>query len=261
MRPNLKNFRSAVMLASVLVLPLTLVACEKSGGDEAEIAGLDEKLIGKGSDPAMNTALNGRILVDPDMTEGSNVNVVKTADKPLSGALPPDNGYAGSTASSEELDSAKILRAPKPKIVATEDCQNCGENRPVTLGAKAAEQGVTSGKGTCDAKIQYGARWANRMPTEFPVYPRGRVKEAAGVDGGICDIRVVSFTTSAGMQNIVDYYYTRARRSGFTAAYEVRAGEHTLGGTRDKDGGAYVITFNRHSGGGTAVDIVANNGR
>ena len=71
------------------------------------------------------------------------------------------------------------------------------------------------------------------MPTEFPVYPKGRVSEAGGVEGGICDIRVVSFSTSASMQAVADYYYTRARRSGFTADYETRDGENVLGGTRD----------------------------
>lgn len=247
------------MLALCAVLVLS--ACGKTAGDEAAVAALDEKLTGKGSDPAMNAALDDRILVDPDMTDSANVNVVKTADKPLSGALPPDNGYEGAIASGEELDAVKMLRAPKPTVVAAQDCQNCGENRGVTLGALAAEAGVTRGKGTCDAKLQYGAAWASRMPFEFPVYPKSRVKEAGGVEGGICDIRVASFTTSAARQDVVDYYYTRAKRSGFTADYELRAGEHILGGTRDNDGGAYAITFTALSGGGTAVEIVANNGR
>ena len=153
------------------------------------------------------------------------------------------------------------MRAPKATTVAAEDCATCGEKRAVTLGGLAADQGVTRGKGTCDAKLQYGAGWANRMPTEFPVYPRGRVKEAGGVDGGICDIRVATFTSSAAMQDVIDYYYTRARRSGFSAEHQLRAGEHVLGGTRDNDGGAFFITFNPASGGGTSVDIVANNGR
>jgi hypothetical protein len=38
-------------------------------------------------------------------------------------------------------------------------------------------------------------------------------------------------------------------------------GEHVLGGTRAKDDGAYFITFAPAPGGGTAVDIVTNNGR
>lgn len=247
-----------LLLSVTLALPL--VACGESTSDEAAVAALDNKLAGKGSDPAMNAALNDRILVDPELTDSANVNTVKDSDKPLSGAVPSDSGFDGD-ASIEALDSAKLMRAPTPEIVAVEDCRGCGEQRAVTLGALAADQGVTRGKGTCDAKLQYGAGWATRMPPEFPVYPKGRVKEAAGVDGGICDIRVATFTTSASMQNVVDYYYTRARKSGFSAEYQVRAGEHALGGTRDNDGGAYFITFNKAAGGGTSVDIVANNGR
>jgi hypothetical protein len=247
-----------LLLGVALALPLA--ACGKDDSNDAAVAELDSKLVGKGSDPEMNAALNDRILVDPDLTDSANVNTVKEANRPLSGAVPPDSGYDGD-ASIEALDSAKLMRAPKATVVAAEDCTNCGEKRATTLGSLAADQGVTRGKGTCDAKLQYGAGWASRMPPEFPVYPRGRVKEAGGVDGGICDIRVATFTTSAAMQNVIDYYYTRARKSGYSAEHQLRAGEHVLGGVRDNDGGAYFITFNATPGGGTAVDIVANNGR
>lgn len=243
-----------------LALALPLAACGNQGADEAAVADLDNKLVGKGSDPVVNAALNDRILVDPDLTDNANKNSLKAATKPLAGAAPADSGYDGD-ASIEALDGAKLMRAPKATVVAAENCTNCGERRAATLGGLAADQGVTRGKGTCDAKLQYGAGWANRMPAEFPVYPRGNVKEAGGVDGGICDIRVVTFTTSAAMQNVIDYYYTRARKSGFNAEHQILAGEHVLGGTRDNDGGAYFITFNAKAGGGTSVDIVANNGR
>ena len=252
--------RLTVPLILGLALALPLAACGGAASDEAAVADLDNKLVGKGSDPEINAALNDRILVDPDLTDSANVNTVKVADKPLSGAVPADSGYDGD-ASIEALDSAKLMRAPKPVVVGVEDCKGCGKQRAVTLGALAADQGVTRGKGTCDAKLQYGAGWAMRMPPEFPVYPRGRVKEAGGVDGGICDIRVATFTTSAAMQDVIDYYYTRARKSGYSAEHQLRAGEHVLGGTRDNDSGAYFITFNRAPGGGTSVDIVANNGR
>ncbi len=180
-----------LLLGMALALPLA--GCGGDSGNEAAVAELDNNLVGKGSDPEANGALNDRILVDPELTDSANVNSVKGSDKPLSGAAPAGRGYDGD-ASIEALDSAKLMRAPKATVVTAEDCTNCGERRAATLGGLAADQGVTRGKGTCDAKLQYGAAWANRMPPEFPVYPRGRVKEAGGVDGGICDIRVASFT-------------------------------------------------------------------
>ena len=250
--------------AALLAMPLALSACGSEKSNEDAVAKLDEKLVGKSSDPAMNTALDDRILVDPNLTDSANLTTVSEAAQPLNGVRPADTGYQGSVASAKDLAGTKIIHAPKPKIVAAEDCKACGKQRAVTLGGLAKDQdiqrGGRGGKGTCDAKLQYGARWATRMPTEFPVYPKGRVKEAGGVDGGICDIRVVSFVTSSKMRDVVDYYYSRAKHSGYSAEYLIRAGEHTLGGVRKNDGGAYVVTFNKTAA-GTAVDIVANNGR
>ena len=252
--------KSILITATALSLPFGLAACGEAADNSEAVAQLDKKLAGEGSDPAMNSALNDRILVDPELTDGANVTTVKPSDELLNGQTPADTGYDGAIASGEELDSAKMMRAPAPTVVAAEDCKSCGENRAVTLGGLANDE-MHSSKGTCDAKLQYGAGWATRMPHEFPVYPKGRVKEAGGVEGGKCDIRVASFTTSATMQNVVDYYYTRAKRSGFSAEYQLRAGEHALGGVRNTDGGAFFITFNPNPGGGTAVDIVASNGR
>jgi hypothetical protein len=256
--------RSTLALVSASVLSLALVACGSSKDKEANanVTALDEKLAGKGADPAMNAALeDNKILIDPSMADSSNTNMVKAPDQPLDGSVPPDTGYEGSTASAEDLDSSKMMRAPKPKVVDAKDCTDCGANGGRTLESLAAEQGAKRGKGTCEAKLQYGAAWAGRMPTEFPVYPKSRIQEAGGVEGGICDIRVVSFSTSASMQSVADYYYTRARRSGYAAEYEIRNGEHVMGGTRDNDSGAFVVTMNPLPGGGTSVDIVANNGR
>jgi hypothetical protein len=258
---NRSNPLSTMLLfGTACLLPLALAACGGSDAAKDDVATLDDNLTGKGSDPAMTGALNEKILVDPELTESSGTNMVRASDKPLDGKTPADDAYEGSTASIEELNSAKMMRAPAPRVVNGEDCKGCASSGE-TLEERAIAQGAKRGKGTCEAKLQYGAGWANRMPPEFPIYPRGRVKEAAGVDGGICDIRAATFVTSAGRQAVVDYYYTRARRSGFSAEYEVRDGEHVLGGTRDNDGGAYVITLTSLSGGGTQVDIVANNGR
>jgi hypothetical protein len=260
MRAKNNSICKLAMVTAAIALPFALAACSKSKTDEEAVAALDEKLIGKGSDPAMNAALDDRILIDPNLADSSNLTTVSEAAAPINGALPADSGYVGSTPTTADLADTKMLRAPKPKIVAAEDCGGCGETRAVTLGGLAKDHGVQHGKGACDAKLQYGAAWATRLPKEFPVYPKGRVKEAGGVEGGQCDVRVVSFTTSAAMQDVVDYYYSRARGAGFTADYEIRAGEHMLGGIRNADGGAYVVTFNRAAGGATAVDIVANNG-
>ena len=252
------KWNAYAMPIALLALPLSLSAC---GSDEAPVTDeLDANLID--SDPEANVALDDRILVDPDLTDSSNNNAVQNVDGTQSAAIPADRGSSRDALTLAEIKDAPALVAPAPTTLSPEECDNCGQNsQGVTLGARAEEQSVQRGKGGCDAKLEYGAAWANRMPAEFPVYPRGRVLEAAGVEGGLCDIRVVSFTSNVALKKIVDYYYSLARHTGYSAEYVLREGEHTLGGVRDSDGGAYVITFNARPEGGTAVDIVANNGR
>jgi hypothetical protein len=260
---NQATLKNGLFALALGVSSLALVSCGNSDTKAKGIDALDEKLAGKGSDPAMNAALEDRILVDPELSESANSNMVKATDTPLDGAVPPDTGYEGDTsAASEALAAAKLIRAPKPKLVADADCTTCVRTSSgQTLEDMAAMQGVKRGKGTCSDKLQYGAVWSTRMPAEFPIYPKGRVKEAGGVEGGLCDIRAVSFSTSASIESVADYYYTRAKRAGYSSDYELRKGEHVMGGTRDKDGGAFVVFLNPLPGGGTDVDLVANNGR
>ncbi len=265
MRTTSTSFKTLATALALGISALALSACGSSDKKAKGIEALDEKLAGKGSDPAMNAALEDRILVDPELSEGANSNMVQATDKPLEGSVPPDTGYEGDMPSSEEMGATKIMRAPKPRVVADAggaSCTDCASSaRGRTLEDMAAMQGVKRGKGSCTDKMEYGAAWSTRMPAEFPIYPKGRVKEAGGVEGGLCDIRAISFSTSATMESVADYYYTRARRSGYSADYELHKGEHVMGGTRDKDGGAFVVFLNPLPGGGTAVDLVANNGR
>ncbi|MQH18694.1 hypothetical protein EI065_25620, partial [Escherichia coli] len=62
------------------------------------------------------------------------------------------------------------------------------------------------------------------------------------------------------LQTVVDWYYTRVTNTGFTAEHQSDGTQHTLGGTRDRDGGAYVLFLTPRRDGGTDVDLIANNG-
>ncbi len=262
-----KSFHRTLLTGAIVLLPMALAACGSKESDKKAVAQLDEKLIGKASDPEMNVAVEDRILVDPELTQNANSNAVKAAPTPLSGAVPPDAGYDGNAASRDELKAAGNLNAPQPRAM-----PNNGNERAATLGALAEQQAAAenmvrrangaagSGSGGC-GDISYGASWADRLPAPFGLFPRARLVEAGGLESANCNIRAASFTTASPMQEVVDYYYNRARSAGFTAEYKTRNGENILGGSRAKDNGAYYILFSRHSGGGTAVDIVANNGR
>ena len=241
-----KITRSLWLSAAAFALPLSLAACGSNEASDEELAKLDDNLT---SDPAMNDALEDAILVDPDLTDQANRNAIRGANGAADGSVPPGTGADGSSAAKAAL-GGKILSAPKPRQMTSDD-------EGLTLGDKAELQAARSSKPVCNEELRYDMNYANRMPPEFAVYPKANVQEAAGR----CDLRVVSFATATPIKNIIDYYYTRAKRSGYDAEYLMRGSEHVLGGTRDSDDGAYVITLNKRSGGGTVVDIVASNPR
>ena len=79
--------KSLIAASAVCILSLGLSACGKESPEGDDVAALDEKLTGKGSDPAMKSALNEKILVDPDLAGSSNSNMARAADKALVSAL------------------------------------------------------------------------------------------------------------------------------------------------------------------------------
>lgn len=159
------------------------------------------------------------------------------------------------TASEEVMKAAggKLIPAPKP-LKASE-----ASEESLTLGGLAQQQ-ANPNKRQCTGKLEDGISWAERLPADMPLYPRASVAEAAGETGG-CGVRTVNFKTQAPLQEIVDFYYTRAVRSGFSTEHIMEDKEHMLSGTRDRDDGAYMIIARAAAGGGTEVDLIANNGR
>ena len=59
---------------------------------------------------------------------------------------------------------------------------------------------------------------------------------------------------------MIDWYYTRAVRGGYSAEHQLKDGQHVLGGMRAKDDAAYVVFLSARSDGGTEIDLVANRG-
>ncbi len=102
--------------------------------------------------------------------------------------------------------------------------------------------------------------WAKRLAPNFPVYPGGRVTEAAANNSSGCSTRVVTFTTADAWQPVLDWYHTQAVRAGYTSEHQLRDGDHVLAGANAKDNGAfYLIVTPKPKG--SEVALIANNGR
>jgi hypothetical protein len=114
--------------------------------------------------------------------------------------------------------------------------------------------------GGCSSDVHYSAQWVNRLG-DLPVYPDGHVSEAAGSNRAGCALRIVSFTTTAPADRVIDWYYTQAAKAGYDGEQQSDGSERVLGGTRAKDGGAYLVFVDPTGDGGSSVDLVVNNGR
>ncbi len=249
--------RRLMLASAAIVLSLSVGACR--GSETAKLAEQDDGLAA--DDPAVKGALGDSIMVDPELTGQSNANAATAGARPVEGGVPSARG--GGTAAEAQADartrvSGQMLRAPAPADFAA----NCGSNcdqaavaRPATLGGVARQQ---AGAG-CSADIRYGADWARRLPAAFPIYPRAALVEAAGVANGTCNVRIVNFQSRAGMQAVLDFYHTQARRNGYSSEHVLRGTEHYLGGTRGEQ--AFVIMARPMAGGMVDVDLVVTGGR
>jgi hypothetical protein len=126
----------------------------------------------------------------------------------------------------------------------------------------SAPQGGGSGGASCTsgANFQYNNSWAQRLPAAFPLYPNGRLTEAAANNSNGCSTRVVSFSTADNAGRVIDWYNSRAVGAGYTSERETRGGDQILAGANARDGGAFYLIVTP-KGNGSDVALIVNNGR
>lgn len=229
-----------------LLALLLLAACAKQPASQQDLDSLDKELTQGGAgnqrDPALTAALHDQIMVDPALTQSANTNVVRPPNRPDPLSAPVDTAARPDGVGSADL---------KPTPAARGDCPECRKaDGALTLGELARRQsGQTA---ACAGAVSYSAGWATRLPTDVPLYPDARVREAAGNDA--CGLRVVSFTSGAPVGRILDWYNARVTRAGYSAEHQAAGARHVLGGTRGD--AAYVVYVTAAASGGSDVDLL-----
>jgi hypothetical protein len=209
---------------------LSLGACRDN---QSELANLDNQIIGNDADPALTSALEDQIMVDPALTQQSNRNAVRPPETPTQAQYPlPQGGQRP---------------AARPASV-----------RGTGAGARASASTEEAGSAGCGPDFDYNMQWARRLPAALAVYPGSRITDAAGSDTAECRARVVTFTTADAPQRVLDYYAARAARAGYSAEHQRRQGDHILAGTNRGDGAFYLIVTPTR--GGSDVALIANQG-
>lgn len=215
---------------------LLLSGCD--GGEETNLASLDNAIAAADADPALTSALDDEILVDPALVGQSNPNSVRPPERPLQAPYPLDLGRPQSGGAVRPAAGAN-LPAPAP-------------------GPGPGPEGPIAG--ACGSAFRYGPEWAERLPAGFPAYPGGRVTQAAGSDVGDCRVRVVTFTTVHDWRQVLEWYRGVAVRAGFNHEHQRRGGDHVLGGVNARSDGAYYLIVTPVAD-GSEVALIVNHGR
>ena len=207
---------------------LTLGACDRTS--DAELANLDNQITGNQADPALTSALEDQIMVDPSLSQQSNRNAVRPPETPTQGQYPLPQG-------GEQPRRATVQGRASSESAAAE---------------------MAEGAAGCGPDLDYNMQWAQRLPAAFSVYPGSRITDAAGSDTDECRVRVVTFTTRAKAQQVLDWYGARAERAGYSAEQQAREGDQILAGTDGGEGAFYLIVT--PVSGGSEVALIANQG-
>ena len=85
---------AAILLRSAALAGLLALAACSRGGDENNLAAMDNSLIGNGADPALTSALEDQILVDPNLVQQTHPNSARPPETPVQAQYPADNGTA-----------------------------------------------------------------------------------------------------------------------------------------------------------------------
>ena len=225
------SIRPATLVRILAVVgALSLGACRDS---QSELAKLDNQIIGNDTDPALTSALEDQIMVDPALTQQSNRNAVRPPETPTQAQYPLPQGSQPARRAAAVQGTGTGARA-----------------------SAAADSGET-GSGGCGPDLNYSMQWARRLPAAFAVYPGSRITDAAGSDTADCRARVVTFTTADAPQRVLQYYAARAGRAGYSAEHQRREGDHILAGTSGESAFYLIVT---PTGAGSDVALIASSG-
>jgi hypothetical protein len=71
---------------------------------------------------------------------------------------------------------------------------------------------------------------------------------------------VVTFTSSAAPQRVLEWYRNRTTRAGYSAGHEMRQGDHILAGLNAAESSAFYLIVTPLRGGGSDVALIAKQG-
>jgi hypothetical protein len=236
--------RPALIAAPIAALAMMLAAC----GSDAEPQAEPQAAIAQ--DPLLARALNDPLMVDPDLAWRNEANAVIAFRD--GHPLPPFE--AREDAANRARDAARVELLDDGQIPAM-PMTSSGETGVMLAGLMTAGAMLEAlgGPENCASQLEEGLGWAARMPATATIMPHGMVEQAAGVEKSGCSVRVVRYLTPVGVEDALEYHFTKADRARLRVS-RFDLSETSLRGTRrDQE---FVVHARSGRGGMTAVDIV-----
>ncbi len=199
----------------------------------------------------MAGALREPVMIDPDLSGMNQRGAALTGGGAPVATIPLDEQGAEFAAAAK----AEAVRLAGGALQSAPASSGSGVTAHGETAALTARNVLGAGNG-CLAKLTYTAAWAARLPESFPVYPRGHVRQAAGADGDDCHVRAINFRVAVTPDDVLNFYFTRARKAGFAATRRSDGGAHMLSG--DKGDTAYAVLVRTGEDGLAEVDLVTS---
>jgi hypothetical protein len=231
-----------VYLALVPIAALSLSAC----GEEQ--AGAPVQIVGQ--DPLLSRALNDPLMVDPDLAWRNEANAVIAF---RDGHPLPPFGFSDDAANraSEAARLELLENGQIPAVPSATDVEGRASLAALTTAGEIVE--AVGSRTDCIGDLDGDLQWSTAMPPTSAIMPHGMIQQAAGIDQGTCVIRVVRYLTPAGIDDVLEYHFTKADRERFRIERFDVPEMQLRGERRDQQ---IAVHMRAGPGGMTAVDVV-----
>ncbi|MFU7527948.1 hypothetical protein [Qipengyuania sp. ASV99] len=235
------QFRAAFVMCLAPAL-CALAACSGNNDDVPAEAAVQ--------DPLLSRALNDPLMVDPDLAWRNEANaVIALRDgHPLPPVQASDDmaNRAREAMRSELVENGQIPPLP---------AASAGKGSPSLAGLNTAAEIVEAvgSRTDCIAAMDGDLQWSANLPPTSAIMPHGMVQQAAGVDQGNCVIRVVRYLTPVGVDEALEYHFTKADRERFRIERFAAPESSLRAERRDQQ---LAVHVRKAAGGMTAVDVV-----
>ena len=200
-------------------------------------------------DPQLARALNDPLMVDPDLAWRTEANAVIALRD--GHPLPPFE--ARDEAANRAREAARLELLENGQIPPLPGYSGETGVSLATIATADEMLRAVGGRTDCIARMDASLQWSTALPPTSSIMPHGMVQQAAGVDVGTCVVRVVRYLVPVGIEDVLEYHFTKVDRERFDITLYNAPEAQMVAERRDQK---LSVHARPGPGGMTAVDVV-----